>query len=79
MNFEQLWAEYEKTRGMQHADIYSKPASARAFQRLLDAALLAFTGPRYRRTPETFETRIAANLRPLHKFFRTKCTLLAWP
>jgi len=45
VNFELLWAEYAKTRGMQHADIYSKPAAARAFQRLLDASLLAFTGP----------------------------------
>ena len=47
VNFELLWAEYAKTRGMQHADIYSKPAAARAFQRLLDASLLAFSGPRY--------------------------------
>lgn len=46
VNFELLWAEYAKTRGMQHADIYSKPAAARAFQRLLDASLLAFSGPR---------------------------------
>ena len=49
VNFELLWAEYAKTRGMQHADIYSKPAAARAFQRLLDAALLAFAGARWRR------------------------------
>ena len=47
VNFELLRAEYSQTRGMQHADIYSKPAAARAFQRLLDASLLAFSGPRY--------------------------------
>ncbi|CAL5218398.1 g73 [Coccomyxa viridis] len=50
VNFELLWAEYAKTRGMQHADIYSKHAAARAFQRLLDASLLAFSGPRTERT-----------------------------
>ncbi len=75
VNFEQLWAEYEKTRGMQHADIYSKPASARAFQRLVDAALLAFSGSRYASTPRTFEIRIAASLRPLHRLPSTDC---AW-
>jgi hypothetical protein len=40
-NFELAWAEYAKTGGMQHADIYGRPAAARAFQRLLDAGLLA--------------------------------------
>ncbi|EIE26129.1 hypothetical protein COCSUDRAFT_40278 [Coccomyxa subellipsoidea C-169] len=46
VNFELLWAEYAKTAGMGHADVYSKPAAARAFQRLLDAALLVFTDAR---------------------------------
>lgn len=40
-NFELAWAEYAKTAGMQHADIYGRPAAERAFQRLLDAGLLA--------------------------------------
>lgn len=46
VNFELLWAEYSKTRGMSHVDVYSKPAAARAFQRLLDANLLVFTDAR---------------------------------
>ena len=46
VNFELLWAEYAKTAGMHHADVYSKPAAARAFQRLLDASLLFFTDAR---------------------------------
>lgn len=46
VNLELLWAEYSKTSGMGHADVYSKPAAARAFQRLLDASLLTFTDAR---------------------------------
>lgn len=46
VNFELLWAEYAKTAGMHHSDVYSRPAAARAFQRLLDAALLAFVDAR---------------------------------
>jgi hypothetical protein len=46
VNFELLWAEYSKTRGLSHADVFSKPAAARAFQRVLDASLLTFTDAR---------------------------------
>ena len=45
-NFELAWTEYAKTGGMQHADNYGRAASARAFQRLLDAGLLAATHAR---------------------------------
>ena len=40
-NFELAWAEYARTAGMQHADNYGRAAAARAFQRLVDAGLLA--------------------------------------
>lgn len=46
VNFELLWAEYAKTGGMHHSDVYSRPAAARAFQRLLDATLLVFVDAR---------------------------------
>ncbi|KAK9916102.1 hypothetical protein WJX75_008581 [Coccomyxa subellipsoidea] len=55
VNFELLWAEYAKTAGMHHADVYSKPAAARAFQRLLDASLLFFTDARSERRSGLWE------------------------
>ena len=45
-NFELAAAEYARTAGLGHADNYSRAAAARAWQRLLDAGLLAHAGTR---------------------------------
>ena len=45
-SFELAAAEYARTAGLGHADNYSRPAAARAWQRLLDAGLLRHAGAR---------------------------------